>query len=143
MKRIQFVLLTLLLSMSIFGCAGPANTTVENIIFTDEFFADVVEICDSRFGQVSGEQMEPVIRYLKDLTLTATDEPLRATNENGDQLYGLDLITFRKNDGTEISVLRNTAKMSGLDGCSYVVEGGNLNSGLKEAFRQAFNHSDG
>lgn len=143
MRKMHLVLLTLLLLLNTFGCAGQTNIPVENVIFTDVFFTDVVEIRDSRFGQVSGERMEPVIQYLKHLTLTATDEHLSAVNENGEQLYGLDLITFRYGDGTEITILRNHAKMSGLGEYSYVVEDGNLNSGLKEAFDQALNQGDG
>lgn len=140
MKRTLLILLALILSISTVGCAGQAGDQVRYEIFTDEFFADVVEIRDSSSGVVSGEQMEPVIQYLKGLTLTPTDEHLRTTDEKGDQLYGSDLITFRKSDGTELTVLRNAAKMTGLDACSYVAEGENLNAGLKEAFDQALKH---
>lgn len=140
MKMSCFFLAFVLL-LSLFGCAAQENNLEGNNMFTDEFFSDIVEIRDSRCGQVSGEQMEPVILYLKGLTLTETDEHLMATNENGEQLYGLDLITFIKSNGTEITFLRNHAALSSLDACRYVIEGENLNSGLEEAFSQALNHS--
>lgn len=140
MKMSCFFLAVVLL-LSLFGCGAQENNLEGNNMFTDVFFSDVVEIRDSRCGQVSGEQMEPVIQYLKGLTLTVTDEHLMATNENGEQLYGLDLITFIKSNGTEITFLRNHTTLSSLDACSYVIEGENLNQELEEAFNQAFNLS--
>ena len=135
MKRIPSIILSLVFIASLFGCASGEIPT-GNSLFTNVFFADVVEIRDSRCGQAQGDQMEPVIDYLKMLTLTATEEHLKATNENGEQLYGLDVITFVKSDGTEISFLRNHATLTGSGDRSYVTDGENLNEGLKEAFNQ-------
>lgn len=142
MRKNTVILLTIVLLFSFLGCTAQENGPVQNDLFTDAFFADVVEICDSRTGVVSGDQMEPVIQYLKGLTLTATSEHLSTTNENGEELAGLDAITFKKGDGTEIVFLRNHMTMSCVsrsDVCSYVTDGENLNSGLKEAFDQASN----
>ena len=36
----------------------------KNDVFTDAFFSNVVEICDSRYGQVSGNDMEPIISWI-------------------------------------------------------------------------------
>lgn len=134
-RKSLMILFALLFLMCAFGCTGQADSSVKNDLFTDEFFSDVVEIRDSSIGQVSGQQLTPVMQYLKGLTLTATDEHLRTTDENGETLYGPDFITFQKGDGTEICFLRNHATLSDLDnGRSYVTEGENLNSGLTEAF---------
>lgn len=84
--------------------------------------------------------MEPVILFLKNLSLTETDESLSSKNENSEQLYGLDIITFKKSNGESIVFLRNHAKMSSVDAGSYEIEGVNLNEGLTEAFHQALNH---
>lgn len=139
LKRIFLVLLLLLFSTTILGCNSQEKVSVNNDLFTDKFFNDVVEICDSRAGVVSGEDMKPVIAYLKGLKLTATTEHLRTVNEAGEELYGLNAITFRKSDGTEIMFLRNHVKMtcaSESSSYSYVLESGNLNEGLIEAFGQ-------
>lgn len=58
-------------------------------------------------------------------------------NENGEQLYGLDCISFIKSDGSVLSFLRNHATISSSEGYSYVVEGENLNDGLDVAFSRA------
>lgn len=137
MQKLSCFSLAVVLLFSLFGCSEEGNKLEGNNLFTDAFFADVVEIRDSSCGQVSGEQMKPVILYLNGLTLTATDELLTTTNEKGEQLYGLSTITFVKRDGTEITFLRNHAIFSNLDAGSYVADAENLNSGLKEAFNQA------
>lgn len=132
-------LIVVLTVFLIYGLYSLFGRPVGNDLFTDEFFADVVEICDSRAGVVSGDDMKPVIAYLKGLKLTTTTEHLRTINEAGEELYGLDAITFRKSDGTEIMFLRNHLKMScasGSDTYSYVLESGNLNEELIEAFGQ-------
>ena len=157
MKRKLSVLLIAVLLLSLFGCAvqveetqpedtQPEDTQPEVIsIFTDAFFADVVEICDAGNEPVSGTQMEPVIQYLKGLTLTASDIHLATQNEEGDLLVGLGEITFVKSDGTEISFLRNHRMFTYSDKSntySYVTEEGvNLNIGLNEAFNQGLNQS--
>ena len=139
MRRALLVLLALMLLVSALGCAGQASGTVKNELFTEAFFTDVVKITDTRFGPAVGGEMGPILQYLKGLTLTATDEHLSATDDNGDQLWGQDAITFTKKDGTEIVFLRNhltISCVSGSDISSYVIVNGNLNDGLKEAFGQ-------
>lgn len=143
MRKLLSILFAVVLLLNFFGCAAQDKIEAGNNMFTDSFFSDVVEICDSHFGQVRGDQMEPIILFLKGLSMTETDEHLSSTNENGEQLYGLDLITFKKSDGSSIVFLRNHAKMSNVDVGSYEIDGGNLDSGLKEAFSQAFNHQNG
>ena len=140
MKRVSVILLVLILASTSFGCAAQENKK-KNDVFTDAFFLNVVEIRDSRYGQVSLEQMEPVISFLKVLKLSPTDEHLRSENETGDPLYGVDYISFIKSDGSEIVFARNHATMSSSEGYSYVVEGENLNEGLETAFKEAFNYS--
>ena len=47
-----------------------------------------------------------------------------------------------KSNGEEVEYLRNHAKFSILDVCSYVVaEGENINIGLENAYNQALNKS--
>lgn len=139
-KRVLKIgLIVALIVFLIYGLYILFGNTFKNDVFTDKFFNDVVEICDSRAGVVSGDNIKPVIAYLKGLKLTANTEHLRTVNEAGEELYGLDAITFRKSDGTEIMFLRNHLKMSCVSGsnvCSYVLESGNLNEGLIEAFGQ-------
>ena len=123
-----------LLVSLLFGCAAQGKTNAQNDVFTDAFFADVVEIRDSRYGQVQGEQMAPVISFLKTLRLSPADVPLQAVDDDGEVLYGLDCITFLKRDGSEQSFLHNHATLSSSEGNGYVVEGENLDDGLSEAF---------
>lgn len=137
MRKILCSLLAIILVLSVLGCTKQKNSSENNTVFTDAFFSDVVEIRDTRFGVVSAEQMEPVVQYLKGLTLTASDTYLTTVDENGEQLFGCDAITFLKSNGDEVIYLRNHAKFSILDVCSYVVtEGENLNIGLKNAYNQ-------
>lgn len=135
MRKILCLLLAAILALCMPGCAKQKKSAENNNVFTNAFFSDVVEIRDTRFGVVSAEQMEPVVQYLKGLTLTASDTYLTTVDENGEQLDGGDLITFLKSNGEEVVYLRNHAKFSILDVCSYVVsEGENLNIGLGNAF---------
>lgn len=139
-KRVLKIgLIVALIVFLIYGLYSLFGRPVRNDVFTDKFFNDVVEICDSRAGVVSGDELKPVIAYLKGLKLTATTEHLRTVNEDGEELYGLDAITFRKSDGTEIMFLRNHVKMtcaSESSSYSYILESGDLNEGLIEAFAQ-------
>ena len=142
MKRL---LIVLLFAIALFlSCAfiTERSETVKNNVFTDELFDDVVEISDSRFGQVSGKQMESIISFLKGMSLTAMDETLKFYDENGELLYGLDYLTLKKSDGTEIVFFRNHKAISNPDIGSYEVEGENLNSGLEKAFIQAEKYID-
>lgn len=140
MKKVQIILLALVFVISMVGCSEKERDPVNSALFTDEFFADVVRIRCTMSEPVSGEQMEPVIRYLKGLTLVETDVRIKTTDENGEVLYGGHAaLTFDKADGTEIWFNINNSVMncvSGLD-ANYELESGNLYSGLKEAFDEA------
>ena len=134
MRKILCSLLAIILVLCVIGCTKQEKSVENNKVFTDAFFSEVVEIRDSRFGVVSAEQIAPVAQYLKGLELTASDTYLTTVNENGEILNGCDVITFLKRNGEQVIFLRNHAKFSILDVCSYVVEGENLNIGLGNAF---------
>lgn len=141
MKRMLFFLLAFALSFNVLGCSAPSEEPIEapinNELFTDEFFVDVVEIAAVGAGVVRGDQMQPVIQYFQSLTLAASDTHLIPQD---DTLNGLGAISFRKSDGTEIIFNNNHAKMTcieGLELCSYVLESGNLNLGMQDAFARA------
>ena len=141
MKKVQIILWVVVLLMTIGGCTADKNDPVNNALFTDAFFDDVVAIRCTMSEPVSGEQMKTVIRYLKSLTLVETDERIQTTDENGELLYGgYAALTFDKADGTEIWFNINNSVInciSGLD-ANYKLESGNtLLSGLKEAFVEA------
>ncbi len=147
MKRILAFLLVSVLIFGICGCAkSDKEEAAANDLFTDEFFSDVVRICcyDADNIAESSEQMAPVIRYLKSLKLKETNEHLRTTNEKGEFLYGLSLISFDKADGTEVRFRYNHAKLTlmGDSPKSYVLDGAetdsniNLNLVLQDAFAQ-------
>lgn len=129
------IFLSLIFVLCSFGCAGQEKAPAGNTVFTDEFFADVVEIKDMACGHLIGEQMKPVMEYLKGLTLTPTDIRISTVDENGEVLFGPSVLTFLKSDGTEVVFVRNHATLSDLtNGCSYVIEEGeNLDAGLREA----------
>lgn len=139
MKKTLAILLLLSLLLFSPGCARQASPLVKNDVFTDDFFAGVVEIRATGVGQLCGGDLAPVLAYLKGLTLTETAQHLRATNEAGEPLYGLGCITFVRSDGTERSFLMNHATLTGMEGSgfagrSFTVASENLNTGLKEAF---------
>ena len=134
MKKARFFLLALAFAVVAVGCSGRARDAVKNEVFTDEFFAGVVQICTIGSEPVSGDQMEPVISYLKGLTLTSTEQRLRTTDENGNVLYGPGMMTFRRADGSETHFLLGHEMITRVDGGSYLVEGENLYAGLREAF---------
>lgn len=156
MKKLSCVLLSIAL-LFLCGCTvqqnvppttDPSYPTQPKIlrgsdVFTNAFFADVIEIRAMGCEAVDKEQMGPVVMYLQNLNLIETDEHLRNVNENGELLYGLGLLSFVKSDGTEVIFLNNHAKMTLSDGsCSYLIVGDNLNAGLREAFHQAHNDND-
>lgn len=141
MKRMLFFLLAFALSFNVLGCSAPSEEPIDdpinNELFTDAFFADVVEIAAYGAGVVRGDQLQPVIQYFKGLTLISSDTHLIPED---DTLTGLGAISFRKSDGTEIVFNNNHAKMTcieGLELCSYVLESGNLNLGMQDAFARA------
>ena len=154
MKKILCLFLSLAL-LCLCGCAAsqpgesqgnsdPSGAQLSSP-FTDEFFANVVEIGEVHTGKISGEQMAPVIAYLKSLELEPTDTYLSSYDENGNMLVGgPSAITFKMNDGTSLGFLYSGVYLTKGDGsCSYKLVEGNLNEGLEEAFDQAMNGGDG
>ncbi|MBQ9929990.1 MAG: hypothetical protein IJO72_04350 [Oscillospiraceae bacterium] len=138
MKKIVCFILFVSLILVTAGCAVEDTSAKGNALFTDEFFSDVVEIRDTNCGRVTreDEEMTAVITYLKSLELMPSNEHLATTDDDGNPLYGPDLLAFLMNDGSEITFYRNHAMFTGPDKTSYVVEdeNHNLNIGLKEAF---------
>lgn len=132
MKR-KGILLALLLTLLLLGC-GRQEEAEANSVFTEAFFADVVVIRDSRFGEVSGDAMEPVATYLKGLVLSAAPAPLQTRDDGGEQLYGLDILIFERSTGEEMCFLRNHEALTDPAGKTYVTTGENLNEGLAAAF---------
>ncbi len=102
MKKIIVVILVSVILVGMTSCTKEEveeKDPVNNILFTDEFFEDVVEIGDFGVGKaVTGDQMEPVIRYLRSLYLTETDYIVNNVNvnEKGEELYGAQYIYFKK-----------------------------------------------
>ncbi len=144
MRKILCLFFAIILVSCVLGCTKQKNSDENNNVFTDAFFSEVIEIRDSRFGVVSAEQIAPVAQYLKGLELTASDTYLTTVNENGEILDGCDVITFLKRNGEKVIYLRNHAKFSIFNVCSYVVsDGENINIGLKNAYSQAINKSAG
>ena len=76
-----------------------------NSLFTDDFCEDVVLIYNNRGDVATGDQVEPVIEFLKGLSLTETDDHLSTTTEDGELLFGGYVITFRKSNGYDITFL--------------------------------------
>lgn len=134
MKKARLLFLTLIFAICAVGCVGKTNDSAKNEVFTDENFADVIQIRAIVAEPVSGEQMEEVICYLKGLTLIPTDQRLRTTDENGNVLYGPGLMTFRRTDGSETHFLFGHDMITCVDGESYLVEGENFYAGLRAAF---------
>ncbi len=143
MKKMLCLLLAFVLALAALGCNANKTEVAKNDLFTDAFFQDVVGIRDSAIGVVTGDGMLPVIQYLQGLSLTETEEfRLSTKDENGEQLFGLDGITFDMRDGTEVAFLHNHAALTDFsDGRTYVVDkdGENLKAGLSAAFAQATN----
>ncbi len=136
MKRLIYVMLVIVMLLIVVGCNKKEETVVNNDVFTDEFFSDVVEIEGFPYSEesVTGNQMDPVIAFFKSLTLKDTDIHLSNTNEEGEDLYGLFSFTFVKSDGTEITVLTNDQVISDIDGKSYEISSENFHDGLVQAF---------
>lgn len=139
MRKTLCSLLVVVLVLSLLGCKAQDKSVEGNELFTDAFFSDVVEIRDTCCGVVSAEQMEPVVQYLKGLTLTPSDTYLITVDENGETLDGCEAITFVKSNGEKVEFTRNHAKISILNVCSYVAEDENLYFGLEKAYNQALN----
>ncbi len=139
MRKILCLLLVAILALCLLGCAKQKPSAENNDVFTNAFFSDVVEIRDTCCGVVSAEQMEPVVQYLKGLTLTPSDTYLITVDENGETLDGCEAITFVKSNGEKVEYTRNHAKISILNVCSYVAEDENLYLGLEKAYDQALN----
>lgn len=137
MKKVWCVLFALTFALNFLGCTAHEQYQQNNDLFTDAFFSDVVEIRDTRHGQIYKEQLAPVIQYLKGLTLNKVDWHLTTVDEDGNQLYGLDGIGFVKSDGTEIAFLRNHATFSNIEIGTYTIAGEGFENGLKKAFEQA------
>ena len=131
MKR-KKILLALLLTLLLLGCGRQEAEA--NSVFTEGFFTDVVAIRDSRFGEVSGDAMEPVATYLKGLVLSAASAPLQPRDDGGEQLYGLDILTFERSTSEEVCFLRNHEALTNPAGQTYVATGEKLNEGLAAAF---------
>ncbi len=141
MKKIIVILVSVIL-VGMTSCAKEEveeKDPVNNTLFTDEFFEDVVEIGDFGVGKAAtGDQMEPVIRYLKSLYLTETDYIVKTVNEKGEDLYGAQYIYFKKKDGSQLTITRDGRVFSNPygDGVSYEVpeEYPSLRIGLDIAF---------
>ncbi len=136
MKKITIFMLSILLMIVCLGCENKQESVVNNDVFTDEFFSDVVEIKGYPYSEesVTGKQMDPVISFFKSLTLKDTDIYLSNTNEDSEQLYGLFSFTFVKSDGTEITVITNDQIISDIDGKSYEITSENFHDELVQAF---------
>ncbi len=136
MKKIIIFMLSILLMIVCLGCENKQESVVNNDVFTDEFFSDVVEIKGFPYSEenVTGKQMDPVIAFFKSLTLKDTDIHLTNTNEEGEDLYGLFSFTFVKSDGTEITVITNDQTISDIDGKSYEITSENFHDELVQAF---------
>lgn len=142
------IIIFILISVSLIGMTScvkekeediSKSDVVNNSLFTDDFFLDVVEIGDTRFGTVSSDQMKPVIRYFKSLYLTETDFILDIWDENGEIIYyGTDVLYFLKSDGTKLTIIQNHKVFSNVygDGISYVVPDDcpTMNIGMEIAF---------
>ena len=123
MKRLLIVFLSALFLLNMFGCSQKSGDPVNNKVFNDEFFEDVVEI---RFGlidePITGDQLAAVTRYFKSLHLTHSEEELPEEKEPG-KYGGWDIVymEFTKSDGTTLMIRVSQWAMSGLPGGSYVV----------------------
>lgn len=138
MKKIWILTLAILLVFSFFGCAGQDGDSVKNDVFTDAFFQDVESI--GLYGgesMLSGEDMQPVIRHLKQLTLTHSDIVLTHIDEDGDLLYGGPAsMIFLKTDGTRTGFLTQGNVITFIDSESYTVSDDDLYSTLHNLFEQ-------
>ena len=124
MKKFITLVFTLAFAVSTLGCAGQPNDTARNDVFTDAFFTDVEQIYFCAVP-VSGEQMEPVIRYLQELTLTfvpPAEQQESTADENEPIIYGFLSLRFRKTSGEEEWMILKPGSMSSAVMGTYAVE---------------------
>jgi len=122
MKRLLIVIFSAMLLLNMFGCAQKSGDPVNNEVFTDEFFQDVVEFYFITDDPVVDEQLASVVRYLKSLHLTHSEEDLVPEGKNG--RYGgwtIAYMYFIKLDGTRLTIRVSQWAMSGLPGGSYCI----------------------
>ncbi len=136
MKRIISLVLTIVIVLSVVSCSKNNKTAMNNDVFTDDFFSEVVEIKGYPYSEesVTGKQMDPVFAFFKSLSLKDSDIHLSSTNDEGEDLIGLFWFTFVKSDGTEITVLTNDQVISDIDGKSYEITSENFHDNLVQAF---------
>ena len=122
MKRLLIIVFSAMLLLNMFGCARGNGDPVNNEVFTDDFFEDVVEIYFISGDPVTGRQLAAVVRYLKSLHLTHSEEELPEERKSG-YYGGWDIVQmkFTKQDGTSLTIRLNQWAMSGLPGDSYYV----------------------
>ena len=138
MKRFIKILLSIVVLLNIASCTKKEEAVVNNEVFTDKFFSNVVEIKAFPYSEesVKGKQMDVVIKFFKSLTLKDSDIHLSSTNEDGETIYGLFGFTFVMSDGTEITVLTNDQIISDINGKSYEITSENFHDGLVRAFAE-------
>lgn len=121
MKRFLAIVLAAVLLLNICGCSQKSGDPVNNDVFTDEFFQDVVEFrLGIGDGPITGQQLAAVVRYFKSLHLTPSEEEVpevKKTYGGWDIVY----MEFTKSDGTSLMFRMNQWAMSGLPGGSYYV----------------------
>ena len=117
------------------SCGKEEKGEINNTIFTDEFFEDVVTIQDL-IGRVSGDQIKPVIKYLKSLYLVETDIYVKTVDEQGYPLMGSYSLQFVLKDSTLISYYRTKTIFVNVNGVNYMITDGDLDVGLERAFKQ-------
>ncbi|MCD7860191.1 MAG: hypothetical protein LUH51_08590 [Firmicutes bacterium] len=137
MKKILTIFLAVVLAFGCFGCSAEEPEQSNNSLFTDSFCEDVVLIAFWPGGEVSGEQVGPVLEYLKSLTLTETDEHI---SYSWDEIGGCS-ISLRKSNGYEATFIigdqefTSWSSMVHAETVSYVADEDFL-PGLQEAFEQ-------
>ena len=126
MKRLLIVFFSLILLLNLFGCTQKSGDPVNNQVFTDEFFEDVTDIRFSFYNEpLTEQQLAAVVRYLKSLHLTHSEEELPAEKKPG--VYGgwsIEHVHFVKSDGTTLEIRVSQWAMSGLPGGSYYITDG-------------------
>lgn len=124
MKKLITVLFALAFAVGTLGCAGQTGDIVKNDVFTEVFFADVEQIYFCAVP-VSGEQMEPVIRYLQGLALTSvtpTEQKESAKDGNEPIRYGFYSLRFLRTTGEEVGMILDSGFISSESMGSYKVE---------------------
>ena len=136
MKKFITLVFTLAFAVSTLGCAGQPNDTARNDVFTDAFFTDVEQIYFCAVP-VSGEQMEPVIRYLKGLALTpaaATEQQVSSEDRNEPVRYGFYSLRFLKTNGEEVGMILDSGWIGNEAMGTYRVEEGNFIENVRALF---------